>query len=374
MRLAIDYSQVPNKNPNMPDQIPDQISAMAALEEKAKVENYSYPPKPLAKLDADVRVTYTGVCATDMHMIDNDWGLSRYPLVPGHEVVGHVIGVGSGVEDLKVGDVVGLGAQAQACGECEFCEEGLDNLCPHRKFTYFENTIDETGEHVHHGGFSSYLRTDSRYLFKVPEGYGEKYVGPLMCGGLTVAAPLYEFAGNTWDLKGKRIGIVGIGGLGHMAIQFASKMGAETYAVSRGTGKKAFCENLGATGFIDSSDSEAMTAHAGKLHYLLFCVSGGVMDINHYAGLMRPYGVLHFVGVPERVDNFNLMPLMFSRLTLSSSPIGSSGQMRAMLDFAAANDIKPIIEEFTHKSANEAIDKIRDGSIRFRAVLQNDLV
>jgi alcohol/geraniol dehydrogenase (NADP+) len=358
----------------MTDHIPDQIAAMAALEAKARLKDYKYSPKPLARLDADIRVTYTGVCATDMHMIDNDWGLSRYPLVPGHEVVGRVIAVGSGVKDLKVGDVVGLGAQAQACGECEFCKEGYDNLCPNRKFTYFENTVDETGEHVHHGGFSSYLRTDSRFLFKIPAGYEERHVGPLMCGGLTVAAPLYEFAGNTWDLKGKRVGVVGIGGLGHMAIQFASKMGAETIAVSRGTSKKQFCEELGATGFIDSSAEADMAANAGRLHFLLFCVSGGSIDINNYVGLMRPYGILHFVGVPDEVVHFNMMPLLFQRLTLSASPIGSSNQMRAMLEFAAANDIKPIIEEFTHKRANEAIDKIRDGSIRFRAVLKNDLI
>lgn len=358
----------------MSEQIPVQIESMAALQAREDVQHYAYPPKPLARLDADVRVTYTGVCATDVHMIDDDWGLSRYPLVPGHEVVGHVIAVGSAVEDLQVGDVVGLGALAQACGQCEICADGLDNLCPDRKFTYFENAVDETGEHVHHGGFSSYLRTDSRFLFKIPEGYGEQYVGPLMCGGLTVAAPLYDYAGKAWDLSGKRVGIVGIGGLGHMAIQFAAKMGAETYAVSRGTSKRAFCEELGATGFIDSSNESDMAANAGKLHYLLFCVSGGIMDINHYIGLMRPYGVLHFVGVPERVDNFSLMPLMFQRLTVSSSPIGSSDQMRAMLEFAAANDIKPIIEEFTHKTANEAIRKVRDGTIRFRAVLKNDLI
>lgn len=358
----------------MCDTIPEQITSMAALEVNAEVQEYHYPPKPLAKLDADVRVTYTGVCATDLHMIDDSWGMSRYPLVPGHEVVGHVIAVGSDVTNLKVGDVVGLGALAQACGECEHCNDGIDNLCTNRKFTYFENTVDETGEHVHHGGFSSYLRTDARFLFKIPAGYGEKYVGPLMCGGLTVAAPLHDFAGQTWDLKGKRVGIVGIGGLGHMAIQFAAKMGAETFAVSRGTGKKKFCEELGATGFIDSSDEADMAAHAGKLHYLLFCVSGGVMDINHYVGLMRPYGIMHFVGTPDEVVNFSLMPLTMGRLTLSGSPIGSSNQMRVMLDFAAKHDIRPIIEEFTHSKANDAIAKIRDGSIRFRAVLKNDLI
>ena len=358
----------------MPEQIPEQIKSMAALEARAKVEPYDYPPKPLARHDADIRVTYNGVCATDLHMIDNDWGLSRYPLVPGHEVVGHVIAVGAGVEGLAVGDAVGLGAQCQACGECEFCKEGHDNLCPNGKFTYFNTTVDETGEHVHHGGFSSYLRTDSRYLFKIPEGYGEEYVGPLMCGGLTVAAPLSELSGDTWDLEGKRVGIVGIGGLGHMAIQFAAKMGAETYAVSRGTKKRPFCEELGATGFIDSSNPDDMAAHARKLDFLLFCVSGGEIDLNHYVGLMRPYGTLHFVGVPEKVDNFSVMPLLFSRLSVAASPIGSSNQMRAMLEFAAKHDIKPIIEVFTHQKANDAIQKVRDGSIRFRAVLENDLV
>ena len=358
----------------MPDQIPEQIASMAALAPKADVQDYKYPPKPLAKRDADIRVTYTGVCATDLHMIDDDWGLSRYPLVPGHEVVGHVIAVGSSVENLSVGDVVGLGAQAQACGECEYCKDGIDNFCPNRKFTYFENTVDETGEHVHHGGFSSYLRTDSRFLFKIPAGYHEKYVGPLMCGGLTVAAPLYEYAGQKWDFKGRRVGIVGIGGLGHMAIQFAAKMGAETFAISRGANKMSFCKELGADGFINSSDSEEMAAHAGKFHYLLFCISGGDIDINHYTGLMRPYGTLHFVGIPDKMENFSLMPLLFSRLTLSSSLIGSSNQMHAMLTFAAKNNIKPIIEEFTHKTANKAIQKIREGTIRFRAVLKNDLI
>jgi uncharacterized zinc-type alcohol dehydrogenase-like protein len=275
---------------------------------------------------------------------------------------------------LKVGDVVGLGAQAQSCGTCENCNTGIDNLCESRKFTYFENTVDETGEHVHHGGFSSYLRTDSRYLFKIPTGYEEKYVGPLMCGGLTVAAPLFDFAGQDLDLKGKRVGIVGIGGLGHMAIQFASEMGAETIAISRSPAKKQFCEELGATGFIDSSDEANMAANAGKLDYVLFCVSGGTMDLNHYTGLMRPYGVMHFVGIPDEVVNFDLFPLTLGRLTLSGSPIGSSNQMRVMLDFAAKHGIRPIIEEFTHSTANVALEKVRDGSIRFRAVLKNDLI
>lgn len=357
----------------MCDQIPQSIKAMAALEEKTPVVPYEYKPKPLAKWDADIKVTYTGVCATDLHMIENNWGMARYPLVPGHEVVGHVLAIGEEVECLKVGDVVGLGAQAQACGQCESCHAGLDNLCPQRQFTYFGNTVDETGEHIHHGGFSSFLRTDSRYLFKIPEGLGEDVVGPLMCGGLTVFAPLSELAGPSLDLSNKKVGIVGIGGLGHMAIQYAAKMGAQTFAVSRGTSKMEFCQTLGASGYIDSSDEKSLDAHQGQLDYLLFCVSGGHIDLNGYVGLMRPYGQLHFVGVPDAVENFDIMPLLFNRLSVSASPIGSSQQMKTMLDFSAEHQVKPIIEAFNHSDANQALEKIKDGSIRFRAVLKNNL-
>lgn len=357
--------------------VPASIKAMGYLEKGAQATPYEYAPKPFAKMDADIVVTHNGVCATDKHMVDNDWGMSRYPLVPGHEVVGRVLAVGAGVTHLKAGDVVGLGAQCQACdgkADCEWCTGGLDNLCAERKFTYMGNTVDETGEHVHHGGFSSFLRTDSRYLFKIPEGIAPEHVGPLMCGGLTVAAPLYEFGKNSFEAKGKKIGVIGLGGLGHMAVQFVAKMGAEAVAISRGTSKKPFASELGATAFIDSTDAEDMKAHAGSFHYLLVCVSGGKFDAMHYIPLLRAYGVLHVVGIPDEPLVLPVMALMFQRITVSSSPIGSSPQMKAMLDFAAAKGVKPIIEVFPHSKANEAMQKVRDGSIRFRAVLQNDLV
>jgi len=281
--------------------------------------------------------------------------------------------VGSDVTTLKVGDVVGLGCLAQACKKCEWCVAKLDNLCHERVFTYFANTKDETGEHVHHGGFSSFLRTDEYGLFKIPTGYSEAHAGPLMCAGITVGAPLYEFAKNSFDAKGKKIGIVGLGGLGHLAVMFSSKMGAETTVISRGEDKKVFATELGATRFIDSTNAEQMKTATASLDLLLVCISGGSFDVNQYVGLMRPYGTVHFVGVPEKDLQFNIMPFIFGRLTLSGSPIGSADQMRAMLAFAAANDIKPIIEVFPHSKANDAIQKVRDNTIRFRAVLQNDL-
>jgi len=353
--------------------VPEQIKAMGYEEKGGQAKLISYAAKPLSKFDADIVVTYTGVCGTDKHMIDNDWGMSRYPLVPGHEVVGHVLSVGSEVSHLKAGDVVGLGAQCQMCGSCDWCKKERGNLCPKRAFTYMGNSEDETGVHPHHGGFSSYLRTDSRLLFKIPSAIEEKYAGPLMCGGLTVAAPLFEFAKGT-DATGKKIGIIGLGGLGHMAVMFASKMGAETWAISRSAAKKEFAAGLGASDYLDISDADAVKAQQGTFDYLLVCISGGKFDVMQYVGLLAGYGTMHFVGVPEEPLTFPVQPLMFGRLTISSSPIGSKEQMEQMLAFAAAKGIKPIIEEFPHSKANDAVGKVRDGSIRFRAVLKNDLI
>jgi len=354
--------------------IPESIPAIAALGKGEPVQLYHYPPKPFAKKDVDIQVLYNGVCATDVHMIDDDWKMSRYPLVPGHEVVGRVLRIGPDVHGLNVGDVVGLGCLAQKCDKCSLCLKDLDNLCPDRKFTYFGNTIDELGEFVHHGGFSSFIRTDYRGLFKIPEGYPATHAGPLMCAGITVAAPLYEYCKSSFDGAGKKIGIIGLGGLGHIAVMFASKMGAETVVISRGTAKKDFSKELGAHQYIDSSNKDEMTAAAGTIDFLLVCASGGSFDVGYYTPLLKPYGVLHFVGVPDEPLKFSVMAILFQRLTISASPIGSSDQMRHMLDFAAKHKILPLIEIFPHSKANEALQKVRDNTIRFRAVLQNDLV
>lgn len=222
-------------------------------------------------------------------MIDNDWGMSRYPLVPGHEIVGHVIGVGSEVTNVKEGDAVCLGCVCQSCLTCDYCKNGYDNLCAKREFTYFGNTTDETGTHPHHGGFGSYMRTDGRKLFKVPANLEEKYVGPLMCAGVTVFEPIVHYLKGT-DGCGKTIGVLGIGGLGHLALQYASKMGAHVVAFSRGTGKEEFAKNLGASTFVDTTKNEAMSAAAGTLDQLIICVAGGKIDLDVFLPLMKPEG------------------------------------------------------------------------------------
>jgi len=310
--------------------MPDNVPAMAAILPKAELVPYSYTAKPLGSLDVYIRVTFAGIGARDIHLIDNDWGNSQYPLVPGHEVIGHIIAMGADVKGFRVGDVVGL------------------NLFPGR---------DKESASCH-GGLSAFIQSDFRRLIRIPEEICEKFAGPLIGGGPAVAGPLYDFAGDNWNLKGKSIGIIGIGGLGHLAIQFASVMGAETYAISRGAGKRLFSEEIGANIFINSTDPERMTAHAGKLDYLLFCTRTDKAVINDYEGLLHPESSYHWVDNPS----------------MSAPENSSKLQLRDMLEFAAEHNIKPLIEEFSHQTVNDAISKIRDGSVRFRAVLKNDLV
>jgi D-arabinose 1-dehydrogenase-like Zn-dependent alcohol dehydrogenase len=274
--------------------IPKDIPAYGFTEAKSVGSIMTYPAKPMSKYDADIVITYNGVCHTDIHMIDNDWGMARWPLIPGHEIVGHVINLGSQITDLKVGDVVALGCMAQSCLTCEPCIKGLDNICADRVFTYFGDTKDETGTHPHHGGFGSYMRTDGRKLFKVPPSIEEKYVGPLMCAGVTVFEPMRHFLNGT-DGTGKTIAVAGIGGLGHVALQFAAKMGAKVIAMSRGTSKTDFAKELGAHELLDTTNGEAMAAAAGTIDLLIFTASGGFADVNQYLTLMKPYGNMYVI-------------------------------------------------------------------------------
>ena len=242
-----------------------------------------------------------------------------------------------------------------------------------RVFTYIGDTTDETGTHRHYGGFGSYMRTDARKLFKVPEGIEEKYVGPLMCAGVTVFEPIRHFL-NGIDGTGKVIGVVGIGGLGHLALQYAAKSGATAVALSRGTSKEEFAKQLGATRFVDTTSEEAMNEAAGTIDQLIVTAPGGKFDADKYIALLKPYGNLHFCGLPDEPVTITIPPLVFSRLSISGNPVGGETDTKMMLEFSAKHGIKPMIEEFSHSKADEAIQKVRDGTIRFRAVLKNDLV
>ena len=348
---------------------------MAVLEQGQPFQRWEYELKPEGVHDALIRVITCGICATDHHMAHNDWGITQYPLVAGHEVVGEVVSVGSGVHDLPLGTIVGLGCIAQTCEKCHNCTHGLDHFCPETKFTYFGNVTDETGSYPHRGGFSSYVRTPASKLLRIPSSLTPTEAGPLMCAGVTTFTPLYEWTGKTCRAEGKTIGILGIGGLGHLAIQYAAKMGADDVVVfSRTADKESLARQLGATKFVVTSDEEQMKSNANGLDFLMVCISGGSFHPEVYFPLIRPYGTIHLVGIPSEKLNFGVMGLLTKRLSISASPVGSTAQCQAMLNFSSEHGVKPIIEVFPHSQINQAVAKVMDGSIRFRAVLKNDLI
>mgnify|MGYP001245192082 FL=1 len=333
-----------------------KINAFAAAKKRAPLAPWSFETKELRCQECVVRVLACGICHSDVHMIDNDWMMSQYPLVPGHEIVGEVMEVGSGVSHIKAGDRVGIGWQKSACMHCDDCLHGNENLCDHNVPTIVGN----------HGGFADHVVTDSRFVFKIPDGLETPSVGPLLCGGITVFSALH-YAGMT---SGQRVGIIGVGGLGHMAVQFASKMGNHVTAFTTSSDKAEFAAILGAHDAVVVTGNTFSHAPAKKLDILLSTIPAP-LDLDNYINLLNSDGTLCYVGIGEASANVPLLPLLQKRRRVMASPIGGRGMIRHMLDVADAHGVAPIVELFPFDKVNEAIDKVRNNTIRYRAVLMN---
>lgn len=333
-----------------------QIKGLAAHAAGAELLPYHYDPGPLGAQEVEIAISHCGVCHSDLHLIANDWGISQFPFIPGHEVIGTIAAVGKGVKQLEVGQRVGLGWQSNSCGICEWCMRGLENLCP-----------ESEGTCVHrNGGYADSVRANARFVFPMPDGLNSEQAAPLLCGGITVYNPLRTHGVN----PSSRVGIVGIGGLGHLAIQFARAFGAEVTAFSTTTGKEEEVRLLGAHHFINSRESKAMKEAAGALDFILTTVNAD-QDWGTYLQCLRPTGTLCFVGVPPSPVQVQAFPLISGLRTISGSPIGSPHRIREMLDVAARHSVKAITELFQMSKANEAIEKVKKSKVRYRAVLAN---
>ncbi len=333
-----------------------KIQAMMARERGAELSAWSYDAGAPQGRDVLVKVRACGICHSDIHMIDNDWGMAQYPLVPGHEVVGEVLEIGPAVTHLSVGDRIGIGWQRSACGECAECERGADNLCD-------ENRGLIVG---HHGGFADHVICDSRYCFKLPEGIATESAGPLLCGGVTVWAAL-RYAGMK---GGQEIGVIGVGGLGHMAVQFASRLGNRVTVFTTSEDKIEFAARLGAWDAIRTEEGAPTRAPRRKLDIIINTVPLN-MNWARYLDLLAADGTLSFVGVPGEPSSIPIGVLLGKRRRVMASVIGGRGDIRAMLADADRFEVEPIIETFPMANVNEAIQKVRANTIRYRAVLMN---
>ncbi|MGB6744596.1 MAG: NAD(P)-dependent alcohol dehydrogenase [Terracidiphilus sp.] len=333
-----------------------QIHGLAAHAAGAELLPYHYEPGKLGPQEVEIAITHCGVCHSDLHLISNDWGISQYPFIPGHEIIGAVAAVGSDVTMHKVGDRVGLGWQSNSCGECEWCMKGMENLCPAQEATCVRRN----------GGYAERVRANARFVIPIPEALKSEHAAPLLCGGVTVYSPMRNHGIN----PSSRVGVVGIGGLGHMAIQFARVFGAEVTAFSSSAGKEEEVRALGAHHFVNTRESKAMKEVAGTQDFILTTINAD-QDWGTYTQALRPTGTLCFVGVPPSPIALHAFPLIAGLRSVTGSPIGSPHMLREMMDVAARHGVKATTESFPMSKANEAIEKVKKNKVRYRAVLAN---
>lgn len=332
------------------------INGYAAPAAQAALESFKYEARSLTPWDVEIQISHCGICHSDVHLVDNDWGISQYPLVPGHEIVGTVTALGSSVRRLKAGQRVGVGWQCSSCMTCEWCISGRENLCAEIGATCLGN----------HGGFAEAIVVDSRFTFALPEALASENAAPLLCGGITVFAPLLHFKVRP-EMK---VGVIGVGGLGHLALQFYKSWGCEVTAFSSTPGKEAEARELGAHQVVGSKDPEALAARAGTLDFIIHTAPGDI-DWETYLNILRPDGTLCVVGVPAGPISIPAFPLIVGRKRVCGSPIGGRSDIETMLEFAARHEIAAQTESFAMDQVNPAMDRVRQGKARYRVVLKN---
>jgi uncharacterized zinc-type alcohol dehydrogenase-like protein len=333
-----------------------EIRGLAAHAAGAQLLPYKYAVGDTGPHEVEVKISHCGVCHSDLHLIDNDWGMSKYPFIPGHEIVGIVTGMGSEVTDRTLGQRVGIGWQADSCGVCEWCRQGDEHLCAKSQPTCIGRN----------GGYADSIRVNSKFAIPVPDGLESENVAPLLCGGITVYSPL-----RNWGARpSSRVGVVGIGGLGHMALQFARAFGCEVTAFSTSKDKEAEARELGAHHFINTRENGGLKKAAGTFDLILSTVSGDE-DFQSFINALRPKGTLMVLGAspsPIQIAGFSLIS---GQKAVAGSPTGSPRDLREMLDVAARHKVKAITERFAMKDANKAVEKVKKNQVRYRAVLAN---
>jgi len=330
----------------------------AATAKGKKLELIEFDLGPLGDDQIEIAVTHCGICHSDMSMAENEFGWTQYPIVPGHEVVGTIAEVGPHVKTLKVGQRVGLGWFSGCDMMCASCLAGDHNLC---------RNVEQTIVH-RHGGFAQRVRCQAMWAFPIPEGVEPAKAGPLFCAGATVFNPLVQFDVKPTD----RVGVIGIGGLGHLALQFMNKWGCEVFAFTSSDSKQAEVKKLGAHQAVNSKDAAQLQKLAGSLDFIISTVNVG-LKWSDYLKTLAPKGGLHFVGAA--LEPLSVLPveLLGSQLSISGTPNASPAVIDKMLQFCARHGVEALTESFPMSRVNEAFDHLRSGKARYRIVLANDI-
>jgi uncharacterized zinc-type alcohol dehydrogenase-like protein len=335
-----------------------EFKGYAASKPGGRLEAFSFDPGPLGPEDVEIKVSHCGLCHSDLSMLDNEWGMTKYPLVPGHEAIGTVVALGDDAKGLKVGQRVGLGWWAASCLSCPQCLSGDHNLCATGQGTIVGR----------HGAFADRVRAQWTWARPLPEALDYSKAGPLFCGGVTVFTP---FLAN--DIAPtSRVGVIGIGGLGHMALQFANKWGCEVHAFTTSDSKEAEAKQLGAHFVHNTKRDGALQKLAGSLDMVLSTINAP-LDIPGLLGALAPKGRIHVVGAILKPMEVPAFGLIIGQKSVTGSPAGSPTALDRMLTFCARHSLAPVVENFPLSKINDAFERLRSGKAHYRIVLANDM-
>ena len=335
----------------------------AAQSAESPLAPFSFERRALRPNDVAMEILYCGVCHTDIHFARNDWGWSIYPIVPGHEIVGRVTAVGSEVTRYRKGDAVAVGCMVDSCQHCDQCRKGEEQLCREGSTLTYSGR-DRITQDVTYGGYSKHVVVREEFVLRVPDGLDLARAAPLLCAGITTYSPL-----RTWNVgPGSRVGVIGLGGLGHMAVKLASGMGAQVSVVSRTRDKEKDARTLGADRLLVSTDADAMQK-AGSSFDLIIDTIPMRHDIAPYLPLLDVDGTLVIVGHLGQIDEPSTVPLMLGRRRVAGSPIGGIRETQEMLDFCARKNILPDCEMIRMDQINDAFKRMERADVRYRFVI-----
>ncbi|MBD5633409.1 MAG: NAD(P)-dependent alcohol dehydrogenase [Candidatus Eremiobacteraeota bacterium] len=346
---------------------------MPAIAVKTKAYAAASPTEPLAPFDVERRepedrdvvidIKFCGICHSDIHQVRDEWGGTKFPIVPGHEIVGVVSKVGEGVTKFKVGDRAGAGCFVASCGQCENCTRGLEQFCVKgAAFTY--NSVEMDKKTRTYGGYSERIVVDEGYVLRVPDALPLDAAAPLLCAGITLYSPLRHWQAG----PGKRVAIIGLGGLGHVGVKLAHAMGADVTVLSQSAAKETDAKRLGADHYYATADKGIFKTLAGRFDLIINTVSA-VLDWNAYLGLLKVDGTMVLLGIPDNDVPLGAGSLIRGRRSLSGSMIGGIAETQEMLDFCAEHDIVADIELTAIDKVNEAYDRVVKSDVRYRFVI-----
>lgn len=339
------------------------IKAFGTEAAEAPLKTLDIKRRAVTAHDVEIDILYCGICHSDLHSARNEWHGTTYPLVPGHEIVGRVTKVGDHVKNFKVGDLAGVGCMVDSCRECQHCKDGLEQFCEPGNTMTFNSPDSHLGGQTY-GGYSESVVVDENFVLHISDKLDLAGVAPLLCAGITTYSPLKH-----WKVgPGQRVGIVGIGGLGHMGIKIAKAMGAHVVVFTTSLSKTEDAKRLGADEVVLSTDPEQMSKYASSLHFILDCVSAQ-HDIDAYLGLLRVDGTLTLVGAPMDPLPVTSFSLILGRRSFSGSLIGGIAETQEMLDFCAKHNIISDIELIGVNDVNNAYERLLKGDVKYRFVI-----